>query len=843
MALSLSRDEASFAEQLPYHDLLDGVVFLNSGQVEVGIEIRSINTLLLSGAELESLGATLTGMLRNAVPQGERMRLLVEATPMRQAILDRYEKGLTTDHPSAHLLTVNKVNSLEKVRKEGNLVEYRFYITCTLSPQRKRKRPTSYSPDELDELLARAHALRQKLYTSFNDAGFSPIPLLNQGVFEAMYRWFNPEARFGNLPEYEAPDMHLPKHIIKEMPHLAPPTLRSQVLGSDLIRRWNNLRISDYYAQMLTMGSLPVGYTYTGLISHLLGMPKLFWLCIDFGHEPYGKTVRALMTQARRLYSATTMRGGFTDYSDPSVRRGFHEVDEALSEASMSGSHVYRVGMSMVILDKSLEGVKEGMQDAINKLAHIPGAQGVVESAGLMTQYLSLAPFSGTTNERTFLTFEENAADFFPIDMPWPGSGKPISLLWNRWDSVTSLDPFDPRSPNWNAIVVGASGSGKTFLTQTILGELLRGDVDVMIVDRGYGYQHLVDLFGGEVIPIEPGEVSINPFDLPEGEIKPDEEKKAFLLALIRSMIPSEDGGAVKATENAILNHAINQTYSRFTGERRREDGTVEQYFTGAQLSDLARVLVTMEEIGDRPISEHERDIARSLSLRLQNWTGDTPFGRFVDRPTTIQSDARVVYYETTGLERYAELRPVGTLLISDLIWKRVKRYPARRKIVVFDEAWSIMKLSDAANFMIELYRRFRRYNAAAYAVSQSLQDFTGEEAKGLLQNTTYHYLLRLPGEDQLIQELLELTDRGMQVFRSLTSRSGSFSEVLTWIRREDQLEGDVMIIRPTPVEYWAYTTNAYDMAKRKEVLEEYDGDLIKTLNVLAEKYPQGVRE
>ena len=146
MAQSLTRDEASFAEQLPFHDILDGVVFLNNGQVEVGVEIRSINTLLLSSAELDSLNATLTNVLRHAVPQDERMRLLIEATPMRQSILQRYQKGLATDHPSAHLLTVNKVRNLDATRKEGNLVEYRFYVTCTLSPQRKRKRGAVLQP-------------------------------------------------------------------------------------------------------------------------------------------------------------------------------------------------------------------------------------------------------------------------------------------------------------------------------------------------------------------------------------------------------------------------------------------------------------------------------------------------------------------------------------------------------------------------------------------------------------------------------------------------------------------------------------------------------------------------
>ena len=135
-----------------------------------------------------------------------------------------------------------------------------------------------------------------------------------------------------------------------------------------------------------------------------------------------------------------------------------------------------------------------------------------------------------------------------------------------------------------------------------------------MIIDRGYGYAHLVELFDGETIPIEPGKVSINPFDLPPGEVSPDEEKRAFLLALIRAMVPSE-GGAVGATENAILNHAISQTYSRFTSERRKEDGTVERFFAGAKLSDLARVLVTMEEIGTRPPCERSRTRHRAQPI------------------------------------------------------------------------------------------------------------------------------------------------------------------------------------------------------------------------------------
>ena len=227
----------------------------------------------------------------------------------------------------------------------------------------------------------------------------------------------------------------------------------------------------------------------------------------------------------------------------------------------------------------------------------MPSVQPIVETAGLLTQFTALAPCSGLTNERVFLTLQENAADFFPLDAPWKGSSKPVSLMWNRWDGLTSVNPFDPKSGNWNGIVIGGSGSGKTFLMQTLLGDLLRGNTDVMIVDRGYGYKHLVELFGGEIIPIEPGSsVSINPFDLPEGINTPDDQKKGFLMTVLRAMLPSE-GGVTESLENAILSSAISQTYAKAL------NGKVKNI----RLSTFADVLSDLAVIGKRVMQQPKR--------------------------------------------------------------------------------------------------------------------------------------------------------------------------------------------------------------------------------------------
>ena len=829
----LQKDEASLVDTLPYWEIRDGVVVLQNGVLEVGLEINLPSTLLSPASTLEALHATIVGLIRNLIPQKERLRLSIEAAPLRGEVLERYHSGLTSDHPAAGLLSEEKTRFLELARQKGKLVEYRAYLTCTYTPPGRRRKWASLSPEEFLERRVKALEIRGRMMQALEKAGYEPVPLFDQGLFNLIWRYFNPGARLSKEPRLIKQKLYYPEHVLKQFPYLAPPTLRSQLLSSDLARRWDYLWYSGHFAKMVSMGNLPIGHTQGGMIGHLLKLPRLYWMMVDYVHEPYGPAVRALMSQARRLYSATGDTGGITDYADPTVRVGFKEVDDALSHISESGTHVYRVGLSVLLLDPSESGVDQAVQEARDAFTNLPSVQPIVETAGLLTQFTALAPCSGQTNERVFLTLQENAADFFPLDAAWKGSSHPVSLMWNRWDGLTSINPFDPKSSNWNGIVIGGSGSGKTFLMQTLLGDLLRGETDIMIIDRGYGYKHLVELFDGEIISIEPGSsVSINPFDLPEGVTKPDDQKKGFLLTLLRAMLPSE-GGVTESLENAILSSAIDQTYARVLNSRVKS----------IRLSTFADVLATLEVIGKREATVKERELAQSFALRLEHWTGDSPFGSFIDRTTSIASNAPVIYYETTGLERHPELRAVGLLLITDLIWQRITKDLSRKKIVVLDEVWSLLKFPQAASFIVELYRRFRRYNAAAYAVTQSLQDFQTEEARGILQNTTYHYLLKLPTEDDLIQKLLNVSDRAMETFRTLSSKKGSYSEAMTWIRQEEGLEGGVVVLRPSPFEYWAYTTNAQDMALREAVIKKQGDELLPALRELAREFPQGVAE
>ena len=79
-----------------------------------------------------------------------------------------------------------------------------------------------------------------------------------------------------------------------------------------------------------------------------------------------------------------------------------------------------------------------------------------------------------------------------------------------------------------------------------------------------------------------------------------------------------------------------------------------------------------------------------------------------------------------------------------------------------------------------------------------------------------------------------------MQAYGDL-SGDDRFRELLAWVRRDGRLEGDVLRVVPRPLEYWAFTTNANDVAERERVLEKHGGRWLPALKELATRYPYGV--
>jgi type IV secretory pathway VirB4 component len=840
----MKNTNGSLTKDLKYWEIYQDVMVLSDGCFVsvIGLELPSSD--LKSSSEIDHHNAVLAQMLRYAAPEGEPLTLTIHTRKSDTAITQAYQQQLTAKEKIARTITDDRMAHLQSLRSSGRLFEHRAYLSTVYRPSRKRKKHPfnrllgrkdkyqSLTRMELIQRRSQAHQLRDKLMRYCVQAGFETRPLATQELFEVPYRYFNPGCP---VPTYQASNDYYPERFLKYFPEFSPTTLRRQVADSDLDNNpYDHLWLSGHYVVGLTMEKLPDDVTYPSLISSLLTLPCEKWLILTMEHVPFAAQLNAFKFKARLFRGFTSETG---DDVDPTNESSFNTYRQAIAHMSVDNSHVYRIGLTLFIYAKELAEAERYLEQAQVVASEMQGAKFMRERAGLSKRFRTLAPFAGGMNDIADLVFQENAADFVPLMGPYRGNTtSPDVLYQTRYDTPVGLTVFDKSCKNWNGIIVGAARSGKSFHANDLLaGVLRRDDVDAIIIDKGGSFRETVKLYDGAYIEVE--KESINPFDLPEGEWQVSEGQLSLLNALYKVMIKSNKDSE-RSEEEALLKAATQQLYRKFT-----VDNGVQKEFKGARLEDIIKILPTMQQVGTNPITPEQRAIANNLVLRLSNWTSKDLKGQFVNGTTSVDLRARVICFETAGLENHPDLYEVALMLINHLIWKRLKEDRGRQMFILEDEFAMQLKNPYATAVADEISRTAPKYGAAFWLISQSLKDFDNPVARALLTNTTFHLFYPTPSEEHLIQDLFELPDHTMQQYRTLGGHIGEYREALLVIRKESGVkEGGVIVVRPTPKSYWAYTTHNREVAIKEKMIAHFDGDIETALEQLAKEYPKGLQ-
>lgn len=245
-------------------------------------------------------------------------------------------------------------------------------------------------------------------------------------------------------------------------------------------------------------------------------------------------------------------------------------------------------------------------------------------------------------------------------------------------------------------------------------------------------------------------------------------------------------------------------------------------------MSDLREVLVNHSE------SEIRR-IGKILSL----WCADSPFGKFVDRDSTVSLNSDIVCFDLKDLENYPDLQSVCLFLITDLIWREVQKDRTRFKFVIFDECWKLLESEEGAAFIGPVFRTFRKYRASAVAISQTISDFAESKiASAVMPNSSIKWILRQKGDDPAsLKNALQLNEREMDLIAGLTAEKGSYSE--SFLMAENKKL--VVRIESTPLEYWLATTDPSDLVLLNKLKEEMPkaSDLF-IMKELSRSHPHG---
>lgn len=319
-------------------------------------------------------------------------------------------------------------------------------------------------------------------------------------------------------------------------------------------------------------------------------------------------------------------------------------------------------------------------------------------------------------------------------------SDKGILYGVNRHNS--SLVIFDRFSlENYNSITFAKSGSGKSFATKLEILRTLMFDTEVIVIDPEREYEYLAEAVGGRYFNISlSSDHHINPFDLPipQADETPADVLRSNtinLVGLFRLML-----GGLTPEEDALVDRAITETYAL-------KDITAESDFANIEpplLSDFEMVLAGMEG-------------AESIMTRLTKYTKGT-WSTFLNQPSNVDINRKFVVFSVRDMED--ELKPVAMYIVTHFIWNAVRK-SLKKRLLVVDEAWWMMKSDDTASFLFSIAKRGRKYYLGLATITQDVGDFMKSPyGVPIVTNSSIQLLLKQsPTAMDLLQKTFNLTD------------------------------------------------------------------------------------
>lgn len=544
--------------------------------------------------------------------------------------------------------------------------------------------------------------------------------------------WFKDEQK--NLDTSQSAVPVLPRDIY-EIGNLE---LRDIIAPAALRITSRNLNLGERVARTLFVISYP-RFLSEGWLSPIINLDRMFDLAIYIHPLDTNVALRELQKKVVEVESQIRSREEKGLVRDPVLDIAYRDIEDLRDELQQARERLFEVALYITVYGTN----EEDLDKVENQIKSILDSKLVYVKAALFQQeegFKSVIPLATNLLNINYKMNSAPLSSMFPFLSFDLTSNKGILYGINRHNA--SLVLFDRFSmENYNSVIFAKSGSGKSFATKLEILRSLMFDMDIIVIDPEREYEFLAETVGGRYFNISlTSEHHMNPFDLPpprEDESPADVLRSNIinLVGLFRLLL-----GGLTPEEDSILDNAITETYAL-------KDITAESDFSNKPaplLSDLEMVLAGMEG-------------GESLAQRIIKYTQGTWAG-FLNRPTNVDINKKFVVFSVRDMED--ELKPAAMYIVMHHIWNVVRRN-LKKRLVVIDEAWWMMKSEDTASFLFSIVKRGRKYYLGVATITQDVGDFL-RSAYGMpiITNSSIQILLKQsPASIDLVQKTFNLTD------------------------------------------------------------------------------------
>ena len=453
-----------------------------------------------------------------------------------------------------------------------------------------------------------------------------------------------------------------------------------------------------------------------------------------------GIALKNMRKKVAQIESEISMREEKGLVRDPMLETAYKDLEDLRDKLQQAREKVFKFGIYITIYANAIEELNK-IETAIRSTLD---AKLVYSKTAIYQQDEGFKSTLPLLNDKLEINSMMNSG---PVSATFPFVSSDLTsdsgILYGINRHNNSLILFDRFSlENANTVIFGKSGGGKSYAAKLeILRSMMLG-TEVIVIDPENEFQYLAETVGGAFFKISlTSEHHLNPFDLPPP--KADESPADILrsniinlVGLVRLML-----GGLTPEEDAIIDAAITQTYAS------RDITPSSADFSKAVMPTMADLKIILDSMAG----------AESLSRRLEKYVAGSYAG-FLNNPTNVEIKNKMVVFSIRDMEE--ELRPIAMYLILNHIWTQVRR-DLKKRVLVVDEAWWLMKYAMGAEFLFNIAKRARKYYLGLTTISQDIPDFMATpQGKAIVTNSSIQVLMKQSAAAiDVVKNTFNLTD------------------------------------------------------------------------------------
>ena len=576
--------------------------------------------------------------------------------------------------------------------------------------------------------------------------------------------------------------------------------LRDFIAPSSLEYESSYFRIGTRYARSFYVYGYP-RQIYTGWLSPIINMDEVMDLSMYINPVDSQVVLENLKKKVGQLEASIMINAEKGRVRDPGLQASITDAEELRDKLQVGEERFFRFSLYFTIYADSLDELNYVQ----HKVESVLGQQLVYSKPATVQQEQA---FNSTIPQGLDQLSVRRNMNTGAISTSFPFTSADLSqengILYGINMHNNGLVIFDRFSlENANMVVFAKSGAGKSFTVKLeALRNLMLG-TEIIIIDPENEYHKLAEAVGGSYVRLSlNSKTHINPFDLPQ--IVDSEEADNALranLVTLHGLLRLMMGGNIGAAAEADLDQALIETYHKagITNDPLTHNSTPPT------IIDLYNTLLNTGGTGPQ------------LAQLLRKYTTGTFAGIF-SQQSNVDVNNKFVVFNIRDLED--ELRPVAMYIVLSYIWNKVRSDQKKRMLIV-DEAWQLMKYQDSANFLFSLAKRARKYYLGLTTISQDVEDFLSNKmGRAVVSNSSMQILLKqAPSAVEIVSNTFKLTSEETKRLTNFPVGQGLFFAGQNHIH---------IRIDASPTETELISTNPEQIKQMKQAQELAEGAEIR---------------